>query len=72
MAKRIQPWEVSDAFWECVHQMIPQPERNSGRNYKRIAGSGRKPIPCRRVFEGIVFYNDPALRVGLFTSAFPV
>ena len=71
MAKRIQSWEVSDVFWERVHQMIPQSERDSGRNYKRIAGGGRKTILCRRVFEGIVFYNDPALRAGLFTSAFP-
>ena len=60
MAKRIQSWEVSDVFWERVHQMIPQSEQDSGRNYKRIAGSGRKPIPCRRVFEGIVFYNHIA------------
>ena len=55
MAKRIQSWEVSDAFWERVNLLIPQPERDRERSYKRIAGGGRKPIPHRRVFEDIVF-----------------
>jgi transposase len=55
MAKRIQSWEVSDAFGERVNPLIPQPERDKEKSYKRIAGGGRKPIPYRQVFEGIVY-----------------
>jgi transposase len=67
MAKRIQSWEVSDAFWERVNRLIPQPERDGGRSYKRIVGGGRKPIPYRRVFEGIVY----VLRTGCQWKALP-
>ena len=67
MAKRIQSWEVSDAFWERVNPMIPQPERDKEKNYKRIAGGGRKPIPYRQVFEGIVY----VLRTGCQWKALP-
>lgn len=67
MAKRIQSWEVSDAFWERVNSLIPQPERDSERIYKRIAGGGRTPIPYRRVFEGIVY----VLRTGCQWKALP-
>lgn len=67
MAKRIQSWEVSDAFWERVSPLIPQPERDRERSYKRIAGGGRKPIPYRRVFEGIVY----VLRTGCQWKALP-
>ena len=67
MAKRIQSWEVSDAFWERVNPMIPQPERDKETSYKRITGGGRKPIPYRRVFEGIVY----VLRTGCQWKALP-
>jgi len=67
MAKRIQSWEVSDAFWERVNPLIPKPERDSERSYKRIAGGGRKPIPYRLVFEGIVY----VLRTGCQWKALP-
>ena len=67
MAKRLQSWEVSDAFWERVNPLIPQPERDSERSYKRITGGGRKPIPYRRVFEGIVY----VLRTGCQWKALP-
>jgi transposase len=67
MAKRIQSWEVSDAFWERVNPLIPQPERDGERSYKRIVGGGRKPIPYRRVFEGIVY----VLRTGCQWKALP-
>jgi transposase len=40
---------------ERVSPLIPQPERDSGRSYKRITGGGLKPISYRRVFEGIVY-----------------
>jgi hypothetical protein len=40
----------SDAFWELVNPLIPQLERDKEKNYKWIAGGGRKPIPYCRVF----------------------
>jgi transposase len=52
---RIQSWEVSDAFWEKVAPLIPLPERNPNKSYKRKAGGGRKPMPSRRIFEGILY-----------------
>jgi len=55
MAKRIQSLEVSDAFWERISPLIPQPERDREKSYKRMAGGGRKLIPYRHVFEGIVY-----------------
>jgi transposase len=67
MAKRIQSWEVSDAFWDRVSPLIPPPERDKGKNYKRKAGGGRKPIPYRQVFEGIVY----VLRTGCQWKALP-
>ena len=67
MAKRIQSWEVSDAFWERVNPLIPQPERDKEKSYKRIAGGGRKPIPYRQVFGGIVY----VLRTGCQWKALP-
>ena len=67
MAKRIQSWEVSDAFWERVNPLIPMPERNKEKSYKRITGGGRKPIPYRQVFEGIIY----VLRTGCQWKALP-
>ena len=55
MAKRIQSWEVSDTFWDCVNLLILAPERDKEKIYKGIAGGGRKPIPYRQVFEGIIY-----------------
>lgn len=34
MAKRIESWEVSDAFWERVNPLIPPPERDKEKSYK--------------------------------------
>ena len=67
MAKRIQSWEVSDSFWERVEPLIPRKERDEVKTYKRKAGGGRKPIPYRRVFEGIVY----VLRTGCQWKAIP-
>lgn len=52
MVKRLPSWVVSDSFWKRVEPLIPQPERDKERNYRRKVGGGRKPIPYRRVFEG--------------------
>jgi transposase len=62
-----KPWEVSDAFWEIVAPLIPKPERDKGRLYKRKAGGGRKPLDPRKVFAGIVY----VLRTGIQWKAIP-
>ncbi len=40
MAK-IQSWEVSESFWESVKLLIPEPERDPNKAYKRKPGGGR-------------------------------
>jgi transposase len=67
MAKRLPSWEVSDCFWERVEPFIPKPERDKEKSYRRRIGGGRKPIPYRRVFEGIVY----VLRTGCQWKAVP-
>ncbi len=67
MAKRMASWQVSDLFWERVLPLIPQQERDKEKRYKRKAGGGRKPIPPRQVFEGIVY----VLRTGCQWKALP-
>jgi|SRR3989304_6323194 len=67
MAKRMASWQVSDLFWERVLPFIPQQERDKEKRYKRKAGGGRKPIPPRQVFEGIVY----VLRTGCQWKALP-
>lgn len=64
---RIKSWEVSDAFWEKVAPLIPLPERNPNKSYKRKAGGGRKPIPSRKIFEAILY----VLRSGCQWKALP-
>lgn len=67
MVKRLPSWVVSDSFWKRVEPLIPQPERDKERTYRRKVGGGRKPIPYRRVFEGIVY----VLRTGCQWKAAP-
>lgn len=64
---RIQSWEVSDALWEKVEPLVPRPCRDPNREYSRGLGGGRKPLPYRRVFEGIVY----VLRTGCQWKALP-
>ena len=66
MAK-IQSWEVSDSFWQKVEPLIPQPERDSSKQYIRKVGGGRKPMPPRQIFEAILF----VLRTGCQWKALP-
>ena len=60
-------WEVSDKFWEKVEPLIPPVVRASNKEYKRKAGGGRKPLPPRQVFEGIIY----VLRTGCQWQALP-
>ncbi len=65
--RKIQSWEVSDAFWERVEPLIPRPCRDADKTYRRKPGGGRKPINYRKVFEGIVY----VLRTGIQWKALP-
>ncbi len=64
---RIQSWEVSDAFWKKVEPLIPAPQRDPNKSYKRKTSGGRKPIPSRRIFEAILY----VLRTGCQWKALP-
>jgi len=64
---KIKSWEVSDSFWNVVEPIIPPPERDPNKEYKRKSGGGRKPIPSRTIFEGIMF----VLRTGCQWQALP-
>lgn len=63
----IQAWEVSEAFWQKVEPLIPNPQRDPKREYQRKPGGGRKPLPARQVFAGIVY----VLRTGIQWKALP-
>jgi hypothetical protein len=52
---RIQVWEVSDSFWEKVEPLIPAPEHDPNKTYKRKTGGGRKPISSRKIFGAIMY-----------------
>ena len=61
MAKaRASSWEVTDAFWQRVEPLVPQPARDPNKQYLRGSGAGRPPKAPRLVFEAIVY----ALRTG--------
>jgi hypothetical protein len=36
--------ECSDAFWTKIEPLVPQRERESGREYQRKAGGSRKAM----------------------------
>jgi transposase len=59
--RRIQAWELSDALWRVAEPLIPPSQRDPTREYQRKAGAGRKPLPARQVFAGILF----VLRTGI-------
>jgi transposase len=65
--RKVQSWEVSDAFWQKVEPLIPKPQRDPNREYQRKVGGGRKPLPARQVFAGIVY----VLRTGIQWKALP-
>jgi transposase len=66
MAK-VKSWEVSDKFLEKVEPLIPKVRRDPNKEYKRKEGGGRKPLPARQVFEGIIY----VLRTGCQWQALP-
>jgi putative transposase len=44
------PTDVSDAQWEALQLLLPQPKWHPG-------GPGRKPMDLRRVINGIFYVN---------------
>lgn len=62
-----QSWTISDEFWEAVKDQIPVKKRDPKKEYKHAPGQGRRPIPPRKVLEGI-FY---VLRTGCQWKAVP-
>jgi len=63
----VPSWEISANFWRKVEPLIPKPKRDPNREYLRKPGAGRKPLPPRQVFAGIVF----VLRTGIQWKALP-
>ena len=67
MGKSYKSWTISDKFWEAVKEYVPKRERDPGKEYNCALGRGRKPIPPRRVLEGILY----VLRNGCLWKALP-
>jgi len=63
----IKSWELTDEMWEKAEQLIPKPQREEGKVYRRKPGGGRKPLPPRRVLQAIFF----VLRTGIQWKALP-
>ncbi len=67
MAKRVESWVVTDAFWERTEALVPQRVASTDKVYQRRPGAGRPPKPARQVFEAIVY----VLRTGCQWKALP-
>ncbi|ABK18913.1 transposase [Syntrophobacter fumaroxidans] len=59
--------QLSDAFWEKVEPLIPRPERDPERSYRRKPGGGRKPLPPRKILEAVLY----VLRTGCRWKSLP-
>jgi len=59
--------QLSDVFWEKVEPLIPRPERDPERSYRRKPGGGRKPLPPRKIFEAVLY----VLRTGCPWKSLP-
>jgi transposase len=64
---QIKSWTVSDQLWAKVEPLIPEKQREQGRQYQRKPGAGRKPMAARQVFSAIVY----VLRTGIQWKALP-
>ena len=65
--KYYRSWRLSDELWEKVKDEIPKRQRDENKTYKNKPGQGRKPIPPRKVLEGILY----VLRTGCQWKAVP-
>ena len=65
---RTQSWEVSDELWQKVEPLVPKRlARAARKRYRRQPGGGRKPLPARQIFAGVVY----VLRTGCQWKALP-
>jgi len=64
---QVESWTVSDQLWAKVEPLIPEKQREQGRQYQRKPGAGRKPMAARQVFAAIVYL----LRTGIQWKALP-
>jgi len=64
---QIKSWTVSEQLWAKVEPLIPEKQREQGRQYQRKPGAGRKPMAARQVFAAIVYL----LRTGIQWKALP-
>ena len=53
--KRYEAWTISAEFWEAIKGEIPKKERDPAKEYKNAPGQGRKPMPARKVLEGMFY-----------------
>ena len=65
--KYYRSWTLSDELWEKVKDEIPKRKRDTNKEYKNKPGQGRKPIPPRKILEGILY----VLRTGCQWKAVP-
>lgn len=65
--KYYRSWTLSDELWEKVKDEIPKRKRDPEKEYKNRPGRGRKPIPPRKILEGILY----VLRTGCQWKAVP-
>ena len=65
---QIKSWEISDAFGELVEPLIPTDPRETGKEYARKSGDGRKPKYSNRLFFSAIVYD---LRTEIIWNALP-
>lgn len=64
---RLKSWELSEELWRRAEPLIPLPQRDADKKFVRDPGAGRKPLPYRTVFAGILY----VLRTGIQWKALP-
>jgi len=62
-----QSWEITDEFWEAAKPLIPRPEQDSEKTYRRKPGGGRPPMDMCKALEGIFYI----MRTGTRWKALP-
>ena len=55
--KGYKSWTISEELWEKAKPLIPEYQREEGREYKRKPGGGRKPPDKRGILEAIIYVS---------------